>query len=724
MKVVLDREGDVDLLPGYRLIQTEVEFLRYADASEAIFVRGVYLCEWAELFYRARRIPFQYLRSPIHELLGLCPNLTKAEAEEIHRLLGSGYAELSRPFSVQDVLAKLYPQRMWQDAPSWQHGAAWVHWLASHPIPASVQPLLASVAEQWRANSTGPCSLAYTADNKTDAINLLLAWVGAADTKLVFGGGEFPFSLPTELIIQLRSKWNREIVTSRGAATGELLRKPMPHSLKLEAATVAATYFRQNPTLFTSQYLNQMQPYLDAKQQNELRGFVAQEIPGPMPATPSDVLHWYRHRYLPYRMWQEKNGGDDARQVAQEAAEQFIYWYLEEYPKGLLGGSLKSYLSFEYAMRLVAPDQSYTTLVVILDGLHVDDGEYMLQRLRNGTERLTVAQELLAFTALPTVTEFCKDALIKGTAPVHAPHYRPLGKEISESSSPIDHLQTAVPGEIYLWLVQEPDNTYHFRNGHQMLRRDIESRLDGITQKIVDVVNGVRPEVPLKIIVTTDHGRLLAEAQRTQAVPGEMKAHGRAAWGTSEREFPAAGYMIKEKIVFLHRERFGLPTDAAIVLGEEMFRTNDDRTGKEIYPHGGLYPEEVIVPWWVFLRDAAEPVVEIHLSGRGRAGQQATAEVHVQNLSAREVQIIGLHLALSGGRKIESTYNLICPPLHESRFSIQFDSWPTTQELQQILCQVEVQLAGNRRMNIAAAAALSSEEMYTRNENLLEGLDL
>ncbi len=37
----------------------------------------------------------------------------------------------------------------------------------------------------------------------------------------------------------------------------------------------------------------------------------------------------------------------------------------------------------------------------------------------------------MAFTALPTVTEFCKDALLKGAQPVNAPDHSNLGKMAS-----------------------------------------------------------------------------------------------------------------------------------------------------------------------------------------------------------------------------------------------------------------------------------------------------
>jgi hypothetical protein len=155
-----------------------------------------------------------------------------------------------------------------------------------------------------------------------------------------------------------------------------------------------------------------------------------------------------------------------------------------------------------------------------------------------------------------------------------------------------------------------------------------------------------------------------------------------------------------------------------------MFRTNNDRAGSELYPHGGLYPEEVIVPWWVFLRDAQEPQLVIHLFGQGRSGLPGNAELRVQNLSEIEAPVVRVSLALSSGRRIESVDTFNCTPVFESRFQIPIDNWPTSQELRNAVCHVEMQLPRGRVMDITAVVVLSSEEMYTRDESLLEGLDL
>ena len=64
--------------------------------------------------------------------------------------------------------------------------------------------------------------------------------------------------------------------------------------------------------------------------------------------------------------------------------------------------------------------------------------------------------------------------------------------------------------------------------------------------------------------------------------------------------------------------------DIAITLNESAFYNNDGSGGSEVYPHGGLFPEEVIVPWVVFMRDKVKPMIDFSFSGDGRARMAGT----------------------------------------------------------------------------------------------------
>lgn len=55
---------------------------------------------------------------------------------------------------------------------------------------------------------------------------------------------------------------------------------------------------------------------------------------------------------------------------------------------------------------------------------------------------------------------------------------------------------------------------------------------------------------------------------------------------------------------------------SAVSLTEDAFETNDGRGGQERYPHGGLYPEEIIVPWLALAGDYEAPQATVRCTGK------------------------------------------------------------------------------------------------------------
>ncbi|GIV81904.1 MAG: hypothetical protein KatS3mg051_1258 [Anaerolineae bacterium] len=264
-------------------------------------------------------------------------------------------------------------------------------------------------------------------------------------------------------------------------------------------------------------------------------------------------------------------------------------------------------------------------LLVVLDGLHHVDAQRLLATLQAEARRLTLRRADLLFAPLPTVTQFAKEALVKGVLPRDSAEAPPLGEDISESKSPLKKLEAGSPGDVFIWRIQEPDRTYHSRNGYDSLQDEVQGQLNTVAGKIADIVNQLSSRIALRVILTSDHGRLLGTSQRSVPVPEGMQAHGRAAWGRTHLEYPllpATCWMATWRICSANA--FGLAEDVAIILDESAFLTNDGKQGSERYAHGGLFPEEVLVPWIELERDVA-PVQESRAFA-SRCGSPAKAE--------------------------------------------------------------------------------------------------
>src|SRR5690606_1590612 len=147
-----------------------------------------------------------------------------------------------------------------------------------------------------------------------------------------------------------------------------------------------------------------------------------------------------------------------AAQRVVELGKQFACWYLEFYRDALLSGK---HLNFFQAAALKREKSRFATLFIVLDGLHLPDALRLVSILSETTARLVTRENTLTFATIPTVTKFAKEALLRGVPPCFINETELLAKEISERSSPIECLQTASGGDMYIWRILEPDHTYH-----------------------------------------------------------------------------------------------------------------------------------------------------------------------------------------------------------------------------------------------------------------------
>jgi len=440
-----------------------------------------------------------------------------------------------------------------------------------------------------------------------------------------------------------------------------------------------------------------------------------------LPETDEEVLEWFEQEYLPFRLWGFANSSEEATLRLITVVRQFAAWYLDQYSQALIGGTLKPWLSFSRSASLISKSSKSVMLLIILDGLHVKDGQTLLRLIQECIPRLTPVSNHLVFAPLPTITMFCKEALLRGLPPAQVNQAERIGQVFPEGQSAVDKLQTAQPGELYIWSVLEPDHTYHERTALDVLQRDVEAQLEGVARKIEDIVNRTTSDHSLEIIITTDHGRLLGVSQRVIPVPDGLTGHGRAAWGTIKREFPSQGYWVEDNLVYLDAERFGLPNDVCMPLGEETFLTNDGRKGKEIFSHGGVFPEEVIVPWIVLARDVKQPEIDIKITGRARAGKAGTLQISYTNLGDVEITLhaLELHTGADALRKLKLDIHIL--PRSSETHSVELSVWPGSADVAKAKAIIMASQSNQIAFEVTAQVELQSEEMY-QQENPLEDL--
>lgn len=495
--------------------------------------------------------------------------------------------------------------------------------------------------------------------------------------------------MPTLLKIRAREAWKKETILSEGEFYFQLDENSLPFSLIQEAANEAALYLVSHPIKLTTDRARALSPYVTDELKIRLREKVHPTIPTEISGD-QGVISWFINEYLPYREWQATTEDSSAFEQVVRSAKEFMTWYLDLYPKMLLGHSLQTDLSFQKMYALAGENRAMVTLVVLLDGLGISDSKKLVALIHEQISNIQIKKEAVAFSPLPTVTQFCKDALLKGVEPRFAPSGKNMGQIISGGKSPASVLQTAQNGEIYIWSILEPDETYHKFSDPSILKRNVESVLEGIVKKIKDVVDKIPGELSLELIITTDHGRLMSKSERKLPIPPGFESHGRAAWGKSGKNFPSSGYLIEGDLVYLHASSFGLSEDAVLPMTMDTFLTVDAKHGNEAYSHGGLYPEEVLIPWIEFGWDVVHPPLEAHISGSGYAENRGNLVVQIMNLGEDEIQVETLEIFIPGEKSHIISLNWQMPALDQCKYDLPVDWWPTIKQSKQISAKLRV----------------------------------
>lgn len=717
--ILLDYEGNFDVPDNVCVVQTEIEFLREALSGQPLLIRGARLCSWAENFYRLRGWSTSPVTSLQSSLRHNFPALSTEQAHELAAHFGAKYLS-EEPLSAVLVLKQCYPDdyALWQGQPATEHAAHWLIWLTAHTPTQAELVILKAFAEdvRHRAVDTALHEI-YAVISNEQSLNLLQRWLGAAEPPIT-SLGEFPISLPPNLLVRIKDDWMKLIIHSKGDFFRNSLSLPIPTNLRQILAQQTADFLCINTHFLTRTALHDLQPYISKSIQSKLEDHLPPPIPAPLPESESDVVRWFQTSYLPYRRWQERVGDESACHTMLQSAQTFAHWVLQRYPIWLIDGN---WLTFQKSAQLPKDGADTLTFCVILDGLPAWDAEEIVRTLASDAPRLSLTQKEYCFTALPTVTEFAKDALLKGVPPYLARQNASfLGDILSDGASIKTELQLAQIGQLFFWRVSQPDSAYHFEQDEKRERR-VSAELETIKRALTELLDMVPDQTPLRILLTSDHGRLCtARSVRRVNVPDNMQAHGRAAWGTLKRVFPESGYEVSESEnwVELSGDRFGLPSDQRLVWDDSSFYNG--KNGYEAFPHGGLFPEEVLVPWFVFVRDAEAPTLEATIHGSGEAGFNGELNVKILNRSHLQMEL--LEITFNGKTSIRCTE--MVKPLSETRCVLSLMPWPTQEDLDGLTATLTLRQPNGVTFIQSATLRLEARTLYARPNNILKGFGL
>lgn len=721
-QMLLDYIGDAPLHDGYILVASEVEFLQLSLSNNNIQVKGENLCKWAEAFCTGRSIHFRILESPILEIQDMCPGIEVENAEKIYKLIGQkNFDTLSRPITVSSILTAIYPLKLWIEDPSYVHAADWLLWLLEVKPPIFLRTLFLFKCEEWQANAFGLDKRVYSATDAETALITIQRWVGLIEDSSYQSLKGFPRPIPDTIQNDARKKWKHLLIETHGFYLRESLTVSLHPQIKAILVEEAYQYFKRRKQDITQEIFELLSPFLGWQEQKELQSLLPPEIISPMPRTSKEILEWFKNSYFPYRRWQYGNGDKHIQAEVDKYARDFGIWYLSSYPEAISSGNLKNLLSFSKIVETTRNSKNYVTLIVVLDGLHAGDAQTLVVKIKQKVLRLSIIEENLVFTALPTVTEFCKPALFAGVPPNVSDTVSPIGVIIPEKEDPLLRLNESHLGDVFLWRVQQPDSSYHEKGREALVLRKVEGELEKIVKDISEIVERVQTRYPLQIIITTDHGRLIDSSQRKVPTPEGMTSHGRAAWGKFDIDFGGNEFVIVENLAYIKGERYGMKYNFAVLLNGDTFLMSDGKSGKENFPHGGVYPEEVIIPWITFIRDHVAPEVKIKISGRSIAGSSGNMLVTISNYADIEISLTNL-IVRFGDRTInfnELSFTVNAGATKD--YNLEIEQWPTKFELRDSNFTAKIIQPNGFIFDSLVEVSLESDEMYD-STNILEEL--
>lgn len=718
--------------PEYaQVIQTELDFLKLAEADGLIYVRGK-LCSAAEIYYSARHVTCEYIQTYEGRLQSLFPTLSGDEARHILRTYRDQLSDIETIHNRSGFWKALFPQPFWHQPPSIEHFARYLLWLRQTDILPALQELLLGQCQEWDEYDVSGLPCKYAAALSSEAANdILLIWLGVTHSENATRLAKFPEEVPAEMQSQARSVWKRRLIQTKGALFDVLRRLNLPQVMITIVAEEAASYFLANSQQLTLVRLKQLESLVqNTSLLEQLRSKIPVPEPGEVPTSLTETIRWYQEEYVPYRLFALIQEGTKTQEVLEACQRQFCIWLLETMPKLLVENPESSVLLFNRMRHFSAKTKKLTTLVIVLDGLALTDGETIKKLILNQVPELHPRKLTLGLSLLPTITQVCKPAIYYATLPKNVEESLPYPiKIVKENRSPLKVLKEAEEGEVIIWSHSQPDATYHKSADKEIIETSINAEFQIIVSTLKQILEDKKVSSNLRVVFTADHGRLPVKSKRKHPTPTGMESHGRAAIGKSGKDFPSSGYLIEGNIVYLSQYRYGLPYDAAFILNDEAFTMSGGKGGMDEFSHGGAFPEEVFVPWLEFETTVEEPSLEYKVDGRGQAGRKGYINFELTNPSNElfHVESIRVEFVSHGEVCILNSESAVIDPMTSQKIAIDFERYPTESEVATLKITLTLKNKDGSTNDIPVVFLLEDihiEKFYTRDENPLEGLDL
>ena len=356
-------------------------------------------------------------------------------------------------------------------------------------------------------------------------------------------------------------------------------------------------------------------------------------IAPPYPSSPEnnesveDWLRWAIHEYLPYRFWQEENDCWDT--TVAEYSALYADWFFEHYLE-YRHHEQNRWISNALTLALSSLKDGRKVLFIIIDNFNFKYRRDLIDRFSRRGFRL--AQEVQPLWSLiPTTTEVGKWALVAGTADLNAIQGRSYEEMLeTDWQGYLDDYKVAYCSKIgdlesrrrldedLILLNYRPIDTVLHKDEQEIGAShsiEIERYLEALVEVITQFAKRARVEQELDIYIASDHGSTKIPAELDNVLDNKFyqkqakDRHHRYISVSEKRAHNPTGYDHTHCYV-IKAEEYNTREHFFIARGYDRFI----KTRESIYVHGGLTPEETIVPFCKLQKaeiEALQPTIRL-----------------------------------------------------------------------------------------------------------------
>ncbi|MBS1251245.1 MAG: hypothetical protein MAG451_00276 [Anaerolineales bacterium] len=443
----------------------------------------------------------------------------------------------------------------------------------------------------------------------------------------------------------------------------------------------------------------------------------------------SQWLQWAVDEYLPYRFWLEETEGRDEKIERYAAA--YADWLYDHYPELRANFQQVVYRTLHNQMTYL--ESEGPALFIAIDNFNYKFLDHLERLLEDAGFYCSEQPPYLAM--LPTCTEVSKKCLFTGSPepfeetgyerPIHDAWHRQRGWTASVGDRGLRYL----PYLGALKEIKDREHDVYFLN-HTLIdevlhksekelgishAKAVRRRLGDLVGAVEEFARRIGAERELTVIVCSDHGstRIPTEAVNLvdQAFYRERldDPHHRYI-AVSDDDMEALPDNVDFECYRFRRKVFGLNTNYVVVRGYSRFKDTDEAS----YVHGGLTPEETIVPLSVF-----QPVVEAPklltarlLEDEFRYGAKAT--IHLELVNVNSYPCLDLRIEVLDENVDYEPAKLEALGGHEDiELNIPVRIWRRDEDVTDLRLQISYQCLGERKRQVEVLAITMRSMMET-----------